>query len=184
MSTAPSFKIIGYGHTEITVRSMSDSLRFWKDIIGLPIIWEQTVPGGVVPGDPTNTITGAPAGTTMHVTWLGLPQTPHAGGSGEPSHISTLELIQYALPAEVAEEQKSRMLSPRSWDVGAAHVNLIVQGLDEIVERVKTEGWSLYSGIFTVPQETTEVKARGQRVCCLRGPDGEMVELTEIPKVV
>lgn len=161
---------------------MTDSLRFWKDTIGLPVIWEQKVPGGEIPGDPTNTITGAPAGTTMLVTWLGLPQTPYSGGSSEPAHISTLELIQYELPTNVSDQQKSRTLNARTWDVGAAHVNLIVQGLDEILEKVKAEGWSLYSGVFTVPKESPESKARGQRVCYLRGPDGEMVELTEIPK--
>ncbi|KAG6362257.1 hypothetical protein INS49_010487 [Diaporthe citri] len=154
MPTTPPFKILGYGHTGITVRSMSDSLRFWGDIIGLPIFWEQTVPGGVIPGDPTNIITGASAGTTMHATWLGVPQTPHAGGSSEPAHISTLEIIEYELPADIAEGQRSRRLNPRSWDVGAAHVHLILQGLDEIVERVKAEGWNLYGGVFTVPQET------------------------------
>ncbi|KAJ0114287.1 hypothetical protein J7T55_010676 [Diaporthe amygdali] len=182
MSATQTFKILGYGHTGITVRSMSDSLRFWNDILGLPVIWNQTIPGGFTPGDPTHIITGAPAGTTMHVTWLGLPQTPHAGGSSDPSHISTLELIQYDLPADIAEEQKSRTPQTRSWDVGAAHVNLMVQGLDSILERVKTEGWFLYSGVFTIPQESPETKARGQRVCYLRGPDGEIVELTEIPK--
>lgn len=140
------------------------------------------MPGGQIPGDPPNTITGAPAGTTMHVTFLGLPQTPHAGGSSDPSHISTLELVQYELPPGAAEEQKARTLNARTWDVGAAHVNLMVQGLDDIVEKVKAEGWGVYSGIFTVPQETPEVQARGQRICYLRGPDGEFVELTEIPK--
>ncbi|KAH8771604.1 hypothetical protein F5883DRAFT_713024 [Diaporthe sp. PMI_573] len=100
----------------------------------------------------------------------------------ENTHISTLELIEYVLPADVSEAQKSRTLSARSWDVGAAHVNLVVQGLDEIVEKVKAEGWNLYSGVFTVPRESPDPKARGQRVCYLRGPDGEMVELTEVPE--
>lgn len=116
----------------------------------------------------------------MHIAWLGLPQTPHAGGSSEKAHISMIELIQYELPADVAEEQKSRTPKARNWDVGATHVNLIVQGLDEIVESVKTEGWSVCNGVFTVPKESPE--ASGQRVCYLRGPDGETVELTEIPK--
>ncbi|ROV87880.1 hypothetical protein VSDG_09533 [Cytospora chrysosperma] len=139
MAANPPFKFLGYGHTGITVRSMSDSVRFWKDVLGFPIIWEQTVPGSI-PGDPTKTITGAPTGTTMHVTWIGLPQTPHSNGSSEPSHISILELIQYELPADVAEEQKSRTLQARSWDIGAVHINLIVQGLDAILERVELEG--------------------------------------------
>ncbi|ROV95946.1 hypothetical protein VMCG_07941 [Cytospora schulzeri] len=180
MAATIPFKILGYGHTGMTVRSMSDSVRFWKDILGLPIIWQRTIPGGT-PGDPTHTITGAPAGTTMHVTWIGLPQTPHAGGSSEPTHISALELIQYELPTDVAAEQKSCTPLARSWDVGAVHVNLMVQGLDGIVEKVKAEGWGLYSGVFTVPQEAPEAQARGQRTCYLRGPDGELVELTEIP---
>ncbi|KAK7731738.1 hypothetical protein SLS53_008682 [Cytospora paraplurivora] len=180
MATAPPFKVLGYGHTGITVRSMSDSLRFWKDILGLPILWQLSVPS-TVPGDPTHTITGAPAGAIMHVTWIGLPQTPHAGGSSDPGHISALELIQYELAADATEEQKSRTPQARSWDVGALHVNLLVQGLDAIIERVKAEGWSVYSGIFTVPEESPEERSRGQRICYLRGPDGEMVELTEIP---
>lgn len=160
---------------------MSDSVRFWKDVLGLPIIWEQTVPGDI-PGDPTNTITGAPAGTTMHVTWIGLPQTPYSGGSSAPSHISTLELIQYELPADIAEEQRSRTPQARSWDIGSLHINLMIQGLDAILEKVKAEGWGLYSGVFTVPKEVPEPEARGRRMCYLRGPDGELVELTEIPK--
>lgn len=158
---------------------MSDSLRFWRDVLGLDVIWQQTVPGSTAPGDPVNTITGAPLGTTMHIAWLKLPQSPHEGGSSEPHHITRLELIQYDVPADAAGEQKSRALGARSWDVGAAHINLIVQGLDAIVERVKAEGWSLYGGVFTVPEEVPEPSARGQRVCYVRGPDGEMVELTE-----
>lgn len=160
---------------------VSDSVRFWNELLGLPIIWQRTVPADT-PGDPPNTITGAPAGTTMHVTFIGLPQTPHSGGSSEPAHISTLELIQYELPADVAPELKSRTPQARTWDVGAVHVNLMVQGLDELVENVKAEGWGVYSGVFTVPQDAPELQARGQRICYLRGPDGELVELTEIPK--
>lgn len=232
MATAPPFKVLGYGHTVITVRSsksgelrlalrhsltytarpgwpqeaelysgaqhsditenqtlnprlptVPDSLRFWKDIFGLPVLWQLTVPSSV-PGDPTHTITGAPAGAVMHVTWLGLPQRNpplHAGGSGDPGHVSALELIQYELAAGAAGEQASRTPRARSWDVGALHVNLLVRGLDAIIERVKAEGWGVYSGIFTVPQESPEKKSRGQRICYLSGPDGEMVELTEIP---
>lgn len=104
------------------------------------------------------------------------------GGSDQPNHISTLELIEYELPADLAEEQKSRTPQARTWDVGAVHICLVVQGLDEIVDKVRTEGFHVYSGVFTVPEEAPVPEARGQRICYLRGPDGELVELTEIPK--
>lgn len=47
--------------------------------------------------------------------------------------------------------------------MGAAHTNLVAQGLDEILEKVKAEGWGLYSGVLAVPQESPGPKARGQR---------------------
>lgn len=156
---------------------MPNSLRFWKDILGVPVIWEQQSPP-----DPTHTITGAPVGATMKVVWLGLPQTPHVGGSDQPNHISTFELIEYELPADLPEAEKARTPQARPWDIGAVHVNLVVQGLDELLARVKAEGFHVFSGIFTVPQEAPVPEARGQRICYVRGPDAEMVELTEIPK--
>jgi catechol 2,3-dioxygenase-like lactoylglutathione lyase family enzyme len=154
-----------------------NSLRFWRDTLRVPVIWEQPSPP-----DATHTITGAPVGATMKVVWLGLPQTPRVGGSDQPNHISTLELIEYELPADLPEADKARTPQARPWDIGAVHVNLIVQGLDEILERVKAEGFHVFSDIFTVPQEAPVPEARGQRICYVRGPDGELVELTDIPK--
>lgn len=156
---------------------MSNSLHFWRDILGVPVIWEQSSPP-----EATQIITGAPAGTTMKVVWLGLPQTPQMGGSDQPNHISTLELIEYELPANLPEEQNARTPQPRPWDIGAVHICLVVQGLDEILDRAKAEGFHLFSSVFTVPEESPVPEARGQRVCYLRGPDGELVELTEVPK--
>lgn len=160
---------------------MSRSLSFWNGLLGLPIIWQTVIPGGLVPGDPANTIMGAPAGATMHVAWVALPQTAHAGGSSDPQHISTIELTQFDLPADLPREQESRTLDARSWDVGFAHINLMVQNLDDLLKRASEQGWELINGIFTVPQDSPEVKARGQRICYVRGPDGEVVELVDVP---
>lgn len=155
--------------------AVSDSLRFWRDTLGFPVTWE-----GESPASSTHTITGAPVGTVLKAAWLALPQTPHVGGSDQPNHVSTLELIEYELPADVAEEQKSLTPQARSWDVGAVHICLIVQGLDDILGKAKAQGYNVYGGVFTVPQESPV--ASGHRICYLRGPDGELVELTEIPK--
>lgn len=110
----------------------------------------------------------------MEVAFVGLPQTPHAGGSSEPSHISTLELIEYVLPADLLEEQKAQTPQARSWDIGAAHICLKVRGLDSIIERVKAEGFHIYNGIYTVPQDSSQAAVTGRRVCYLRGSDGEI----------
>ncbi|KAF3764016.1 hypothetical protein M406DRAFT_323413, partial [Cryphonectria parasitica EP155] len=137
MATNPAFHIIGHGHTGMTVRSMAKSLRFWKDILGFQIIWQQDVPGSTTPSDPVHTMTGAPLGTSMRVVWIQLK-------GSDPGRVSTLELIEYELPPDVAEEQKSRTPHARSWDIGSLHINLMIQGLDQIVESVKSEGFQIY----------------------------------------
>ncbi|KZZ88342.1 hypothetical protein AAL_08105 [Moelleriella libera RCEF 2490] len=100
-------------------------------------------------------------------------------GCSDPQHISSIDLTQFDLPADLPREQESRTLDARSWDVGSAHINLIVQNLDDLLKRGSEQGWELVNGIFTVPQDSPEVKARRQRICYVRGPDGEVVELVD-----
>lgn len=93
-----------------------------------------------------------------------------------------LELLEYELPATLPEAEKARTPQARPWDIGAVHICLLVRGLDDILEKVKAEGYHAYNDIFTVPQEEPRAEMRGQRICYLKGPDGELVELMEIPK--
>ncbi|PSK60220.1 hypothetical protein B9Z65_1118 [Elsinoe australis] len=174
MATSESFKILGYGHTGITVRSIKDSIRFWNEILGLPVLFQATLTGVG-----TTTIPGAPAGSAVHIAFIGLPQTPHAGGV--TGNISQLELVQFELPENVSQEEKSRTPNSRSWDVGATHIAFFVEGLDQVVEKVKQEKWGLVGGVYTMG-EVDPPPIRGQRVCYIRGPDGETVELIELPK--
>ncbi|KAF4556903.1 Hypothetical protein D9617_1g087850 [Elsinoe fawcettii] len=166
--------MLGYAHTGLTVTSLTRSIAFWTQTLGFPLLFRATLTG-----TGTNTIPGAPLGTTVHIAFIGLPSHPMAGGVEGAT--SQLELVQFDLPEGVQEEEKSKDLGLRSWDRGAMHLAFFVEGLDGILERVEKEGWGLVKGVYEMGEVDPE-PIRGQRVCYIRGPDGETVELIELPK--
>ncbi|KAF4536935.1 Lactoylglutathione lyase (Glo1) [Lasiodiplodia theobromae] len=168
--SSSTFSIDTYSHTGIVVRSLDKSLHFWHNCLGLPIQRRGTLTGPNV-----GIIAGAPAGSTIHVAHILLP----IPGAAADALVPTLELLEYEIPAE-AEGKKEHTRVPEAWSIGAVHVAVVVKGLDGVVEKVREEGWAVVSGVGKTGEDVDE-RVRGWRICYLRGPDGEIVELMEPP---
>lgn len=160
--------VTAYAHTGLTIRSLAASLRFWHHCLGLPVQRHFTLSGPTVP-----TTTGAPPGSVIHAAHVSLP----IPGAGNAAAGPTLELLEYEIPGRPHAEP----VKPRAWEIGAAHVAVRVEGLDGVVARAEGEGWGVVGGVVTFGEEEVEGRLRGWRVCYLRGPDGEMVEVMEPP---
>jgi hypothetical protein len=148
--TETSIEVLKPNHVGITVHSIAHSLLFWKDILGLPLVYVYNSTD-----KPISTLVGVP-GADISFFFLQLP-----GGN-------RIELVEYT-----AMQQERKVYRPESCDVGSVHVSLDVRGLDEIVKRSKVVGWSVIGGGPVVMPD-------GKRAVYLRSvSDGTTVELFE-----
>jgi catechol 2,3-dioxygenase-like lactoylglutathione lyase family enzyme len=85
-----------------------------------------------------------------------------------------LELLQYVAPA-------TGFVSIETYNVGNAHLCLVVDDLDAEYERLLDSGAEFRSPPVDVPPEIEEEPARGGKALYLRDPDGITVELLELP---
>lgn len=168
--SSSAFSVHTYSHTGIAVHSLEKSLHFWHNCLGLPIQRRATFPGPEM-----STITGAPAGCVVHVAHVLLP----IPGARADTLVPTLELLEYEVPHK-AEGKMSDAKELERWRPGAMHLAVVVKGLDAVVERVREEGWAVVSGVGKIGDEAEEA-VRGWRICYLKGPDVEIVEVMEPP---
>lgn len=140
-------------HTGLTVADMDRSLRFWRDAMGLEVVFQQEKAGGYL-----EAIVGEP-GAHVLMTHLAF------GGEGP-----RIELFQYLAPSG------GQHLS-RPADVGFAHVCVACDDLDERLERLVAAG----GRPFSKPVEVDTGVNKGGRSVYLRDPDGHVVELERLP---
>lgn len=149
-SKSNAIEVISPNHIGITVHSIADALPFWKDILGLPLVWVYNSTD-----KPISTLVGVP-GANISFYFLRLP-----GGN-------MIELVEYT-----AMNAKRNVYYPESSDVGSVHISLDVKGLDEIVRRSKAVGWKVVGGEAVVlPDSRRAVYLRSVK-------DGTTVELFE-----
>jgi lactoylglutathione lyase len=140
-------------HTGLTVADMDRSLHFWRDAMGMEVVFQQEKAGGYL-----EAITGEPG---AHVLMT------HVAFDGEGPRI---ELFQYLAPSG-----GQHRLRPA--DQGFVHICVACDDLDERLERLTAAG-----GIsFSKPVEIDTGVNRGGRGVYLRDPDGYVVELFERP---
>ena len=140
-------------HTGLTVADMDRSLHFWRDAMGMEVVFQQEKAGGYL-----EAITGEPG---AHVLMT------HVAFDGEGPRI---ELFQYLAPSG-----GQHWLRPA--DQGFVHICVACDDLDERLERLTAAG-----GIpFSKPVEIDTGVNRGGRGVYLRDPDGYVVELFERP---
>ena len=84
-----------------------------------------------------------------------------------------IELLEYLAPAGHRHD-----VDLRPCDVGHVHVALVVDNLDEILNRIAVCGWKAAGK----PQRLTKGPNAGKRVIYVRDPDGTTIEFMEIPK--
>jgi len=140
-------------HTGLTVADMDRSLHFWRDAMGMEVVFQQEKAGGYL-----EAIVGEP-GAHVLMTHLAF------GGEGP-----RIELFQYLAPSG-----GQHRLRPA--DVGFAHVCVACDDLDERLERLIAAGGTP----FSKPVEVDTGVNKGGRSVYLRDPDGHVVELERLP---
>ena len=150
-----SFRIIGADHTGFTVSNLEGSLAFWRDVLGLEFSHSARQSSEIA-----EQITGVKGAELK----LAVVKTP--GGH-------KIELLEYLAPAD-----RKKNLDLRPCDVGHAHVALIVEDLEPLLERIAASGWKAGGK----PQTLAAGPNAGKRVIYVRDPDGTTIEFMEMPK--
>ena len=140
-------------HTGLTVSDLERSLLFWRDAMGMDVLFQQEKDGGYL-----EEIVGEPG---AHV------RMAHLAFGGEGPRI---ELFQYLAPSG------GQHLS-RPADQGFAHVCVACEDLDERMKRLVAAGGTPFSEPVVIDTGVN----RGGRGVSLRDPDGHVVELFERP---
>ena len=140
-------------HTGLTVSDLERSLLFWRDAMGMDVLFQQEKDGGYL-----EEIVGEP-GAHVRMAHLAF------GGDGP-----RIELFQYLAPSG------GQHLS-RPADQGFAHVCVACEDLDERMKRLVAAGGTPFSEPVVIDTGVN----RGGRGVYLRDPDGHVVELFERP---
>ena len=138
-------------HTGLTVADLDRSLHFWRDAMGMEVLFQQEKAGGYL-----EAVVGEPG---AHV------RMAHLAFGGEGPRI---ELFQYLAPSG----GQHRM---RPADQGFVHICVACDNLDELLERLIAAGGTP----FSEPVEVDTGVNKGARDVYLRDPDGHVVELSE-----
>ena len=140
-------------HTGLTVRDLDRSLVFYRDVLGMELVFAQEKQGGYLAE-----IVGYPD-AHVRMAHLSFPGDAHR-----------IELFQYLAPEPVGAPAEPRA-------VGITHVCLLVDDLPAVYERLRAAGVRFMSPPVQVD---TGANAGGQGVY-LRDPDGAVVELFQPP---
>ena len=148
-----TFRVIAADHTGITVSNLERSLAFWRDVLGFELSHtaHQT-------GELAREITGVTGAEIK----LAVLKTP--GGH-------KIELLEYL----ASPDRKHAGVRP--CDVGHAHVALLVDNLDAILDKIGASGWRAAGE----PQTLKTGPNAGKRVVYVRDPDGTTIEFMEPP---
>jgi catechol 2,3-dioxygenase-like lactoylglutathione lyase family enzyme len=141
-------------HVNLVVEDLPAMTAFYRDVLGLRVTREVSIRG-----DWIEAITGledveadvvyleAQTGAPLELICYRSPQGPRPAGLGAPN------------------------------TMGIRHVAFHVQGLDELVERVKASGQGAVSDVQTVPTAQVEFAGRQKRIVYCRDPEGNLLEL-------
>jgi len=148
------FRIVAADHTGITVSDIERSLAFWRDVLGFELCHRAHQKGELA-----EQITGV-AGAEILIAVLKAP-----------GH--KIELLEYRGPADRKQQNDSRPC-----DLGAAHIALTVDNLDEVLDRIAAFNWKAAGK----PQMLTVGPNAGKRVIYVRDPDGTTIEFMTPPR--
>lgn len=140
-------------HTGLTVRDLDASLRFYRDLLGMEVLFEAEREGGYF-----GEIVGYPD-ARVRMAHVAFPGSEHR-----------IEIFEYIRPPSRGDAGEPR-------DVGITHVCLAVEDIQAMYDRLVAAGIDFYSPPVLVGQG---VNAGGYGVY-LRDPDGITVELFQPP---
>jgi len=147
------FRIVAADHTGITVSDIERSLVFWRDVLGFELSHRAHQKGELA-----EQITGV-IGAEILIAVVKAP-----------GH--KIELLEYRAP-----ENRKRQDQLRPCDLGAVHIALTVEDLDDLLKTIAASGWKAAGE----PQTLTVGPNAGKRVIYVRDPDGTTIEFMEIP---
>ena len=145
--------LTGIHHTSFTVADLERSLTFFRDVLGLEVLFVREVRD-----DYFGQIVGLP-GCVVKAAMLRLPGAEHR-----------LELFQYLTPAG------TRHL-PRPCDPGSSHLSFLVDDLPRFCAAIKGKGADLVSE----PVLITAGPNKGGYAVYFRDPNGILIELFQPP---
>ncbi|MFL6590160.1 MAG: VOC family protein [Chthoniobacterales bacterium] len=149
----PPFRILAADHTGITVSDIERSLAFWRDVLRFELSHRAHQKGAMA-----EEITGVKGAEIL----LAVLKAP--------GH--KIELLEYRAPID-REQTNER----RPCDLGSAHVALLVDDLDSLLEAIAVSGWK----VAGTPQTLAIGPNAGKRVVYVRDPDGTTIELMQVP---
>jgi len=136
-------------HTAFTVSDIERSIAFYRDILGMKVLWDSVQARVPFKGPECDQVTACP-GTEQHVVYLGV-------GGG------VLELVEYTPTGKPLENQKAS-------DIGASHICLKTDDINALYEKLLANNVVVHCP----PQNTGQLS-----VFYFRDPDGIILEAIE-----
>ena len=136
-------------HTAFTVSNIERSIAFYRDLLGMKVLWDSVEAGLQYKGPVCDKITGCP-GTEQHLVYLGI-------GEG------ILELVEYTPTGKRLENNKAS-------DIGASHICLKTEDINTLYEKLLAN----HVRVHCPPQNRGELS-----VFYFRDPDGIILEAIE-----
>jgi glyoxylase I family protein len=152
---SPDVTVSRIHHVGITCADVERSLRFYRDLLGMPVI------------DDTR-LTRPEVAALLGTDELDLRLVNLDTGDGR-----ILELLQYATPHGSRIEYTNR-------DSGTGHVALTVNDLDAVMAGIEAAGGSVISRHPVTAGDTEGIFAHA-RLVYVRDPDGMILELVQVP---
>lgn len=141
-----TFKIMGLHHASFTVSDMARSLVFYRDILGMEVVFNSVEAGAVFKGVEWDNLTDCP-GSELHVVFLKINE-------------DMIELIQYTPGGK-------KMEGNRANDTGSAHVCLKTENIQALYKKLSENEVSIH-----FPPQSLG----GVDVMYFRDPDGIIIE--------
>jgi len=136
-------------HTAFTVSNIERSIAFYRDVLGMKVLWDSVQAGVAYKGPVCDRITGCP-GTEQHLVYIGI-------GEG------ILELVEYSPTGKRLEDHKAS-------DIGASHVCFKTDDAQALYEKLLANNVTVHCP----PQNRGELS-----VFYFRDPDGIILEAIE-----
>jgi catechol 2,3-dioxygenase-like lactoylglutathione lyase family enzyme len=138
--------INGIHHASFTVSNMERSVVFYRDVLGMEVLWDSVQAGAPFKGPVADNLTNCP-GTELHIVFL-------------KTNGDMLELVQYTPTGKTLEGN-------RASDTGSSHVCLKTDNIQALYRKLSEKGVKLHCD----PQSLG-----GVEVMYFRDPDGIIIE--------
>jgi glyoxylase I family protein len=129
-----------------TVSDMERSVAFYRDILGMKVVWDSVQAGVEFKGPVADNLTNCP-GTELHIVFLSINER-------------LIELVQYT-------PKGKQMVDNKTSDTGSAHVCFKTGHIQELYKKLSTNGARLHC---------TPQNLGGVWVIYFRDPDGSILE--------